>query len=482
MPSKGAMVALAVVGCCILSMCVCVIVYFTKAACGFGKWAGYKCPAPAKSPGPGPGPGQRSGSAPAPQGQLASLSTGRTAIQVAPLTVTTADVPFPVSPPGYTAGSVPSYTISFEIVISGPSTQFLGIFTSKKDSTTPVGPMKTPFFCITPSNHERGEVNKILLYSGSGTSIRPIVSTEPIVMDGTTKTRVTMTVSGNNLFLFINGILVGSSSECAATIPATFVPSWVFMGNPGTNYTISNFYYWNRVLTYEELCSLNTLSASPRKDVIKAIGQAIQTSDLVLGDAVIPFTNKPQNGVENANWVNYPPSYTFSFDITMASVPTDWISVFMRGDETAVPHVNGPRMPAVFVAPTGALQGAGKLEFYSGGWPSLLTTNPLVPGSKTSIAITVSGATTTMYRNGTLDNTITTGAATYPGSDPATWNFNSNNPTSRDTTKNIVTIGNMYYWPVALTAADIALLKTTSTSSISEYEPEPFSLKELTAL
>jgi hypothetical protein len=168
-------------------------------------------------------------------------------------------------------------------------------------------------------------------------------------------------------------------------------------------------------------------------------------------------------------------------DINIAESGPSWRNVFNNGSHDCCDTTS--RHPAVFITGTDAappnrihiVHGANGSEN-----TSMVSKFAATLGSWFNVTWVVNGSTLSTYFNGVADETAS-GTFNW-GTAAAQWRWNqyfSEYPNRTQNTKGSVKVANAYFWPSALTAAQIAQLKipaapTPGVATTSYYMPEPF--------
>jgi hypothetical protein len=172
-----------------------------------------------------------------------------------------------------------------------------------------------------------------------------------------------------------------------------------------------------------------------------------------------------------------------SFDLYVTGTAPSWRNVFAHN---AVNNDGGARAPSVYLTGTDASP-ANRVHYNflkpngSGGLVQGASVGSVVVPQNQwyNVTITCDGSTAHVYMNGTLDSAADfTGTFTWPTTDDP-WNWCNSDFSQGGSLK----VANTYFWPSALTAAQISQLAvpgapTPGVATTSYYAPEPFGSDE----
>jgi len=237
---------------CLVSLGICLLVYFQGWACSLGDWAGPNCSAASPSPGPTPGPGP--GPAPATDPRSSVWTSGQK-LQEAPLEIgmsSGGNTSFAPQPTGYASQTTASYTMSFDISVAGPQATWRNVISHNNDT-------RAPNVFIYPSGDQMNG-NKIQIYHGAN-GTQAINSTQPLPMDGTW-TNIAWTVGSGTITLYVNGVANGTAPTNVNWPSPDPVWKWGESGQPPlapsqtTSMKVANAYFWPSVLADTDLAKL----------------------------------------------------------------------------------------------------------------------------------------------------------------------------------------------------------------------------------
>jgi hypothetical protein len=205
-------------------------------------------------------------------------------------------------------------------------------------------------------------------------------------------------------------------------------------------------------------------------------GQTIQSSPLEISTSTIPFANAPTGFSTTAA-----PSYTMSMDINIAQTGPSWRNVFNNGSHDCC-DVNA-RHPAMFI--TGSDFGVpNKIHIVHNATEdvnrNIVSNFAATLGKWFNVTFVVNNGTMSTYFNGVADATAS-GTFNW-GAQNMQWRWNEyiqEYTTRTQNTQGSVQVANVYFWPSALTPAQIAQLVIPSTptpgvATTSYYMPEPY--------
>jgi len=275
--------------------------------------------------------------------------------------------------------------------------------------------------------------------------------------------------------------MAGSSSMIIIIIMAAIVCSFVASG-------VSWYMNWTCPLGVGNSCSSTSTSdstsdsATDPRQAVWSTGQSIQSAPLEIGTSSdIPFTTSPTGYATQTA-----PSYTITMDINVAKVAPGWRNIFEHGKRDTdmtndwLPNDGGPgtvyRRPSLYIDAAGSYGTVDNCLVYVHSDTNNANGTVITPtidiGKWFNITAVVDSGKMTLYYNG-VEKTF-----------PASWSAHSNLSTTfnwfatdqpwtwarknyADPTFGSVQVGNVYFWPSALTAAQILTVGTIPSSAIS---------------
>ena len=213
------------------------------------------------------------------------------------------------------------------------------------------------------------------------------------------------------------------------------------------------------------------------KATILSGAQALQTAEIDISTSP-PAFNMPTGLMTSV-------TYTMSMDINIAQASIRWRSIFNSGN----PDCCGPstRHPAVYITGTQDAPPANRVRVVH-AWdgnpdPGGPTTFAATPGTYFNLTWVVSGNALKTYINGSLDSTLVSASGTFNWNTPSNaWKWNSYLPDPSGANGNAagpLKVKNVYWWNRALTAAEVATIGSSTTSTTSGYAVEPYTVSGL---
>ena len=217
-------------------------------------------------------------------------------------------------------------------------------------------------------------------------------------------------------------------------------------------------------------------AATDPRQAVWASGQSIQSAPLEISTSTIPFATAPTGITSNAA-----PSYTMSMDINIAQTGPSWRNVFNNGSHDCC-DINA-RHPAMFITGSDTAP-PNRIHIVQNAVEdvnkNIVSNFAATLGTWFNVTWVVNNGTLSTYFNGVADATAT-GTFNW-GAKNMQWRWNEyiqEYTTRTQNTQGSVQVANVYFWPSALTAAQIANLKlpsapTPGVSTTSYYMPEPY--------
>lgn len=222
-------------------------------------------------------------------------------------------------------------------------------------------------------------------------------------------------------------------------------------------------------------------AATDPRATVWSSGQKLQGDPLEIGATVIPFTTSPTGYASQTTGA----VYTMSMDLYIEKAAASWRCVLSHEPSTGGdwPLSANLRRPSVYISGNDANPKDTIFPAHNDttGTNQILNSVTITYGSWFNFTFVVNNKTMTSYINGVQKNTIISpnGTSMVWSLPEQPWNWNQGAYTATGSVSGSMKVANAYFWPSALTDAQIANLKiptspTPGVATTSYYMPEPF--------